>query len=256
MSRTRFPLLLILGCLLGVGALATPSTADEGASKPDFALPDADGTTRRLSDYRGKWVVLEWVNFDCGPVKELYQAPGRRMQALQKTYRAKGVVWLSINSAAVGKRGHLTGPQSKAVLARLGASPTAMLLDTAGKVGRAFGAKLTPEVRVISPQGDVAYAGGVEGAGQGGPVSYLEPVLSAATSGRALPFKAKSMRGCRINYSNVVPASPAGTTPARPAATGGPKAPDFTLVDSTGVTRRLSDYRGKWVVLELSLIHI
>lgn len=234
----RSKAVLCLLCLLAVGAVTRESRADEKRAKPDFALRDTEGVVRRLSDYRGKWVVLEWINFDCVPVNQLYAAPAAKMQALQRVFKAKGVIWLSLNSAGVGKRGYLSPQQSKSMLARLGASPTALLLDSAGTVGKAFRVQVTPEVRVISPRGDVVYRGGVESAGPGVPVRHLETVLNAGTSGRALPFAVKPARGCRIDY------------PASTAAASGPRAPDFTLTDSTGVARRLSAYRGKWVILE------
>ena len=239
MNRTSINVLLALCCALTAGAMSQETSADESRAKPDFELRDVDGVNRRLSDYRGKWVVLEWVNFDCPQVSELYRAPGRKMQTLQQTSKGKGVIWLSINSARVGRQGYLSPQQGKSLLARMGASPTALLLDTAGSVGKAFRAQVTPEVRVISPRGDVVYAGGVGSAGSASPVRYLETVLNAATSGRAIPFAVQPAQGSRIDYA----------APTAPAATG-PRAPDFTLVDSGGRTRRLSDYRGKWVILE------
>lgn len=238
MSPIRISLYVVLSCLLALVSVPADTAAEDTQEKPNFALRDSNGVVHRLSDHRGKWVVLEWVNFDCAPVKALYQSPARRMQSLQSTYKSKGVVWLSINSAAPKQSGYLTPAQCKAMLTKLGAQPTALLLDPQGTAGKTFRAMVTPEVRVISPRGDVVYAGGVESAGATTPVRYLDAVLSAATGGRAIPYAAQGARGCRIAYAAAAPAYK------------GAKAPNFALVDSGGVTRRLSDFRGKWVILE------
>ena len=243
MYRMRFNVLLILCCVIAVGGAARESGAEEGSAKSDFALRDADGVVRRLSDFRGRWVVLEWVNFDCEPVSKLYQAPARRMQTLQQTYQAKGVVWLLINSARAGQSGHLSSQQAKATLARLGASPSALLFDATGAVGQAFRVQVTPEVRVLTPRGDMVYAGAVQSPGTGTPVRYLEQVLGAAATGKPIPYATQAAHGCRINYTATAPTATAPST-------SGPRAPEFTLTDSSGVVRRLSDYRGKWVILE------
>ncbi|MDJ0976774.1 MAG: redoxin domain-containing protein, partial [Planctomycetota bacterium] len=241
MHLTRRMLALGLCALLLLGGIADQSAAEEQKPKLDFALRDMNGVAHRLSQYRGKWVVLEWIGFDCEPVNEAYRAPARKLPALQQTWRGKGVVWLSINSNAVGQRGYVEPAKCKAALTKLGANPTALLLDPTGVAGKTFGAQVTPEVRVISPRGDVVYGGGFEGVAAGTTVRYLETVLNAATSGRAIPYAGQSARGCRILYQAAQPAAPVAT---------GPKAQDFRLTDSNGVVRRLSDYRGKWVILE------
>lgn len=228
MNHLRRHLLLGLTCLLALGGLAREGVAEPQGAQPEFALRDVDGAVRRLSEHRGKWVVLEWVNFACEPVTQHYQAPGRRMQALQRAAMSRGVVWLCIDSTSPGQPGYVTSQEGKQTLARLGAQPTALLLDPTGAVGKQFRAQVTPEARVVSPQGEVVYAGGVE---------HLHTVLDAATTGRALPFATQPVQGCRIPYATV-------------PSLGGPKAPDFALKDNAGVVRRLSDFRGKWVVLE------
>ena len=228
MNRRCIPLVLAALSVLVVCSPGRKADASEERAKPDFALRDTEGATRRLSQYSGKWVVLEWVNFECPSVLQYYQAPSRRMQALQSAAVARGVVWLSIDSTPPGARGHMTPKQGQAMLARLGAKPTALLLDTTSAVGKTFRATVTPEARVVSPRGDVVYAGGVE---------HLHTVLNAALAGRALPFARKASKGWAIPY-------------AQPVAARGPKAPDFNLRDNAGVMHRLSDYRGKWVILE------
>ena len=217
-------LLLLLGVdLQDIGA-------EEPRAKPAFELRDVNGATHRLSQYRGRWVVLEWVNFACAPVQRDYQAPARRMQALQQASMERGVSWLTIDSTPPGKPGALTAAQGKATLAKHGATPTAFLLDPTGAVGKRFGVRVAPEARVVSPQGDVVYAGSV---------AHLHTVLEAATRGRAIPFASKPAQGCPIPYVA------SSSVPMR-----GPQAPDFTLRDNAGTVHRLSQYRGRWVVLE------
>ena len=130
-----------------------------GQAAPNFSAPDADGRTRSLSQYRGKTVVLEWTNHDCPYVKKHYSG---NMQALQREATRDGVVWLSIVSSAPGEQGHITGAQAKQLTASRNASPTTVLLDPSGAVGRLYGAKTTPHMFVINPQGRLVYAGGID----------------------------------------------------------------------------------------------
>ena len=127
---------------------------------PEFALPDTDGVTRRLADFRGKWVVLEWTNPGCPYVRKHYDSGN--MQSLQKKYAAKGVAWLSICSSAPGKQGHAEPSAWKSRAATEGWAVTATLLDPDGKVGRLYGAKVTPHLFVIDPRGDIVYRGAID----------------------------------------------------------------------------------------------
>jgi peroxiredoxin len=130
-----------------------------GQPAPNFSLPDADGKARSLSQFRGKTVVLEWTNHDCPYVKKHYSG---NMQAQQREATRDGVVWLSIVSSAPGNQGHITGAQAKQLTASRNAAPTAVLLDPSGDVGRLYGAKTTPHMFVINPQGRLVYAGGID----------------------------------------------------------------------------------------------
>lgn len=238
MLRTHHLVLMLVLPLLGWIGAPPAASAKEGQAKPEFQLRDTSGAVHRLSAYRGKWVVLEWVDFSCPTVQAMYQAPGRKMQRLQQTYRAKGVVWLAVHSTGAGQAGHMTAAQAKAAAGRQGAQPNAFLLDPTGAVGKAFGVRVAPEARVLNPKGDIAYAGGVERVVNGAVVRCLDTVLTAATGGKPIPYVSQPAVGCPVRYAST-----------GPAATG-PKAPNFALRDSRGVTRRLSDYRGKWVILE------
>src|SRR5215510_7360863 len=131
--------------LLGAALLALPANAappSVGQPAPDFTLNDSHGAAHKLSDLKGKFVVLEWVNFNCPFVGKHYGSG--HMQELQKTYTGKGVVWLSVNSSAPGKDGNFAPAEIDKKTRERGAAPTAYLIDADGTVGRAYGARTTP----------------------------------------------------------------------------------------------------------------
>jgi len=158
---------------------------------PDFTLVDPDGASHSLADYRGKWVVLEWTNHGCPFVKKHYDT--KNMQQLQARYTAKGVAWLSICSSAPGKEGYESPADWKKTLAAKGAVPTAMLIDADGKVGHAYGAKATPTMVVISPEGGIVYRGAIDDKRSAKPAdvatakSYVAATLDAVLDGRPAP---------------------------------------------------------------------
>lgn len=131
-----------------------------GKPAPTFSLKDWDGKTRKLADYKGKIVVLEWFNHGCPFVKKHYDS--NNMQDLQKTYTGKGVVWLSICSSAEGKQGYGTAEEHKKAFKEKGAAPTAVLIDSEGTVGRQYDAKTTPAMYVIDGKGVLVYAGAID----------------------------------------------------------------------------------------------
>ncbi|MCC7527721.1 MAG: thioredoxin family protein [Candidatus Melainabacteria bacterium] len=131
-----------------------------GKPAPAFSLKDWDGKTRKLADYKGKIVVLEWFNHGCPFVKKHYDSSN--MQDLQKTYTGKGVVWLSICSSAEGKQGYGTGEEHKKAFKEKGGAPTVVLIDSEGTVGRQYDAKTTPAMYVIDGKGVLVYAGAID----------------------------------------------------------------------------------------------
>src|SRR5436190_14946781 len=131
-----------------------------GSAAPDFSLPDAKGQPHSLSQYKGKYVVLEWFNPECPFVKKHYGSDN--MQKLQKEYTAKGVVWLTIDSSAPGKEGSLTAEQAEKVMGSWKTQQTALLLDSDGKAGKTYGAKNTPQMFVINPEGKIVYEGAID----------------------------------------------------------------------------------------------
>jgi hypothetical protein len=202
---------IVTRTLLGAAAaalvvLAWPAHADAvvGQPAPGFTLPDSAGKTRSLAEFKGKVVVLEWVNPECPFVKKHY-ASGN-MQKLQKTYAAKGVVWLTVNSSAPGKQGHLTPATAGAFVKEQGAAPTAILLDPQGQAGRAYGAKTTPHMYVIDKQGQLVYAGAIDDKPSTDPDdipgarSYVTEGLDAVLAGKPVGTATTTPYGCSVKY--------------------------------------------------------
>ncbi len=184
-------------------AVSGASTAS--AAAPAFTLPDADGKPRSLSEFSGKTVVLEWHNKDCPYVVKHYGSGN--MQKLQKTYTAKGVVWLSIISSAPGKQGYVTGAQAAADMKAAGAAPTAVLLDPKGEVGQLYGAKTTPHMFVVSGDGKIVYNGAIDSirSVNAGDIAksenYVASALDAVAAGKAVPTPTSTPYGCSVKYN-------------------------------------------------------
>ncbi len=153
----------ILNGLLGLAlAAGLQAGIETGKPAPDFSLSDEQGKTVKLSDFKGKTVVLEWLNEGCPFVQKHYHDSGN-LPALQKKYTDKKVVWLSIVSSAEGKQGYwATGEEARAFKAQQKAAMTHILKDADGAVGRAYGAKTTPHMFIIDAKGVLAYQGAID----------------------------------------------------------------------------------------------
>ena len=191
--------LLLLGLNLSSFAAVEP-----GEEAPDFTLTDSKGISRKLSDFRGKFVVLEWLNHDCPFVKKHYGSGN--MQKLQQEYTAKGVIWLSIISSAPGKQGHRTGPQADVDTKDKKANPTAVLLDPAGEVGQKYEAKTTPHMFVLDKDGKVIYAGAIDSikstdsADVTKAENHVRAALDAALAGKPVSTPSTKPYGCSVKY--------------------------------------------------------
>jgi len=167
-------------------------------------LSDAAGTPHRLSEYRGKFVVLEWFNNECPFVRKHYDSGN--MQALQAAYTGHGVIWLTIASSAPGKQGYLTPSAATQVIQQRQAKQTALLLDPDGMAGRRYGAKTTPHVFVINPEGMVIYAGALDDqpsfdpAGLSTATNYVRQALDQAMAGKPVSVASTRPYGCSVKY--------------------------------------------------------
>ena len=190
-------ILLILSIVLVQAA-----SLDKAA--PNFTLKDFNGKTHSLSDYKGKYVVLEWVNFGCPFVKKHYNSGN--MQALQKKYTDKDVVWLSICSSAEGKQGYYTAKDLAKILKEQGLNSTAYLLDESGEVGKLYDAKTTPHMYIINPEGNLIYVGAIDDkrstdvADVKTANNYVTSVLDDCLAGKKVESKATTPYGCSVKY--------------------------------------------------------
>ncbi len=192
---------------LAVAALAAVAHAapEVGAPAPAFTLTDSNGQAHSLSDFQGKFVVLEWLNHGCPFVVKHYQSGN--MQNLQKEYTGKDVVWLSIVSSAPGKQGHMSPEETNAAKAEKGSAATAVLLDEDGTVGKLYDAKVTPELFVINPEGNLVYAGAIDDkksvdvADVEGAVNYVKQALDEALAGQAVSTPKTDAYGCSVKYN-------------------------------------------------------
>ena len=189
---------------LALPALALfPATA-LAAPAPGFSLKDADGRVRTLTEFRGKVVVLEWINEGCPYVKKHYQG---NMQALQKAAVADGVVWLSVCSSAPGQQGHVDGAGARRFIAAKGAAPTAFLLDPTGVAGKAWGAKTTPHMYIVDKAGQLVYQGGIDDkptanvADIAGATNYVKAALADLKAGRPVKVAFSKPYGCSVKYA-------------------------------------------------------
>ncbi len=194
--------------IIFISLLVIPATvfaeAVPGKAAPGFEVKDITGKVHTLSDYSGQWLVLEWFNKDCPFVKKHYESGN--MQSLQSSYRGKGVSWLSVISSAKGKQGYLEPEEAATVFSNYKATPSAILLDVEGKVGRGYGAKATPTMYVINPQGNVVYAGGIDDNDSPSadviPTSknFVSAALDAAMKGKPVEIASAKAYGCSVKY--------------------------------------------------------
>jgi AhpC/TSA family len=194
--------------LLSAIALAAPGVASAapvvGQPAPDFTLTDINGQTHRLSDYKGKIVVLEWTNPECPIVGKHYNSGN--MPSLQKSATAEGVVWLSINSGSPGSQGDFDKPAVEAWLKSHAAAPTAYFRDQDGKVGHLYHATATPNMFVIRADGTLAYAGAIDSIASANQAdiaratNYVRIALDAVKAGRPVPVSTSRPYGCSVKY--------------------------------------------------------
>ncbi len=195
--------LIALAAVAVVGPAAAQQTTGQPAG--NFRLTDATGKAVSLSDYRGRPVVLEWNNPGCPYVQKHYDSGN--MQRTQAAATAGGAVWLSINSGAPGKQGHMTAPEARAFLTKAKARPTAYLLDPEGRVGRGYAAKTTPHLYVIDGRGVLRYQGGIDDkptADQSdiaGARNHVLAALGELKAGKPVSVAETRPYGCSVKYA-------------------------------------------------------
>jgi peroxiredoxin len=171
---------------------------------PEFSAVDSNGKTVKLSDYRGKTVVLEWTNDGCPYVQKHYSS--NNMQTLQKEETAKGIVWLTIVSSAPGEQGYVTGGEANNLTRSRGAAPTAVLLDPEGKIGHLYDARTTPHMFVVNPEGTLVYMGGIDNKPTANLAdiktakNYVRAALDSVEAGKPVENAVTRPYGCSVKY--------------------------------------------------------
>lgn len=184
-------------------AQAAPSV---GQAAPDFTLKDASGKTVKLSDFRGKHVVLEWTNPNCPYVQKHYNSGN--MPATQKQATDKGVVWLAINSTEKGSGDYLEPAKLVSWMSQRKSAPSATLMDEEGTAGKAYGARTTPHMYIVDPKGQLVYAGGIDSIPSSNPddikkaVNYVSQALGEALAGKPITAATTRPYGCSIKYKS------------------------------------------------------
>ena len=185
-------------------ALGAQAAATVGQPAPDFMLKDTHGKTVRLSDFKGKHVVLEWTNPGCPFVRKHYDSGN--MPATQKDATSQGVVWLSINSTEKASSDYLEPSKLMAWKQERKAAPTAVLMDEEGTVGRSYGARTTPHIFIIDPKGTLVYAGGIDSTASARvddiktAVNYVNQALGEAFGNKPITAASTRPYGCSIKY--------------------------------------------------------
>ena len=177
-----------------------------GEPAPNFTATDSNGKAHTLSSYRGKFVVLEWHNQGCPYTKKHYDSGN--MERLQKEWTQKGVVWFTVISSAPGTQGYVTAQQENEYMQRMGAAPTAALLDPTGDLGHLYDAKTTPHMFIINPAGVLIYDGAIDDrptpdeADIATSRNYVSLALGEAMSGKPVSTPTSRPYGCSVKYAH------------------------------------------------------
>lgn len=196
---------VIAGALTAIGAGASLANPQPGKPAPDFTVQDSNGKTVKLSDFKGKTVVLEWTNRDCPYVRKHYNSGN--MQELQKQASDSSVVWLTVMSSAPGQQGHETAETANTLTKERKATPTAFLLDPEGKVGHAYDARVTPHTYVIDKAGVLAYMGAIDDKPTSNVADvktarpYTKDAIAAVLAGQPVATASTRAYGCTIKYA-------------------------------------------------------
>ncbi len=213
LNRRSFSSSLVLPVVAAAAVhplFAHAATAAVGQAAPEFSALDTAGKSHKLSDFKGKLVVLEWTNPGCPFVVKHYNGEANvgmgNMQSLQKEFTDKGVVWLAVNSTSTNSADYLVPAKLASWVTDKQARPSAMLMDESGKIGQMYGAKTTPHMFIISPQGVLVYAGSIDSVASARvddiktATNYIRQGLSEALSGKPISMANTRPYGCSVKY--------------------------------------------------------
>lgn len=190
---------------LATAAPLVHAVASVGLPAPAFSATDTSGRTVSLADFKGRHVVLEWVNPGCPYVRKHYDSAN--LPNTQKRATARGVVWLAVNSTHSGASDYMAPAALAGWMNDKGGAPTATLMDADGKVGRAYGARTTPHLYVIDPAGTLVYVGAIDSKPSANPAdipsatNYVDQALGEALAGKPVSVATTRAYGCSVKYS-------------------------------------------------------
>ena len=189
--------------LVALGIAIVSNAAESGKPAPEFTAKDISGNTVKLSDYKGKIVVLESYNSDC-PYDANHYTTGA-MQALQKEATSKGVVWLLVNSTSSRNPNHLSEEQAKKEIADRKIAATAWIDDNSGDLGHLYDMRTTPHMFVIDVKGALAYQGAIdnEATPDHDPrkaKNYVRQALDELAAGKTVSVTETKSYGCAVKY--------------------------------------------------------
>ncbi|QTN33604.1 redoxin domain-containing protein [Akkermansiaceae bacterium] len=185
-------------------SLAFSHAAEIGKEAPAFTATNVKNEKVSLSDYKGKVVVLEWLNFGCPFVVKHYSS--KNMQKLQSDYTSKDVVWITVNSSAEGKQGYMEASKLAEKIDAEGSKATQVLVDADGAVGKAYGAKVTPHMMIVAKDGTLAYSGAIDSkpSTNAADIEGADPLfanaLDAVLAGKEVANAKNEPYGCGVKY--------------------------------------------------------
>ena len=198
---------LTAAAMISSTAAGEPASAPQiGAPAPAFTGLNSKGETVSLDDFEGRTVVLEWTNHGCPFVQKHYDPSQSNMQTLQGDAAASDIAWLTIISSAPGKQGHVSGQEADALSDTRGASPLHVILDESGEIGRAYNARTTPHMYVITPQGELAYKGAIDSVPSArasdipDAENHVNAALDALAAGVPIDPDSTKPYGCSVKY--------------------------------------------------------
>ncbi len=197
---------LVASATLALSATAAQAAVTIGQTAPDFSVADVAGKELKLSDLKGKVVVLEWTNHGCPFVVKHYKSGN--MQKVQADAKAKGAVWISINSSAKGKQGYTDSKQALDIAKEQKSVADHIVLDPSGAIGKSYEAKTTPHMFVIGKDGKIGYMGAIDDkpsadtADIKGAKNYVTAAVAELIDGKAVTLANTKPYGCGVKYAN------------------------------------------------------
>jgi peroxiredoxin len=188
--------------------MSVPAVGVVGQKAPDFSATDTTGKAVKLADFKGKHVVLEWVNPNCPFVKKHYEASANMQDTQKEVLAKKDTVWLAINSTTSSHQDYMSPSALDAWMKAKSAKTTAVVMDESGAIGKSYGAKTTPHMYIIDPRGTLVYAGGIDSIRSSNvsdiakATNYVKVAMDQTLNGKAISTPTSVPYGCSVKYKD------------------------------------------------------